>query len=95
MDDAALISIDSKGVDIRVRIGAQVNSTESLANKTAKMFFISQVTDFLLNFCLLFPSQYNVQRLSFELDHKVESLEQASEALQDLIDNGFVGPTGF
>ncbi|XP_072952660.1 uncharacterized protein [Typha angustifolia] len=51
IDDAALISIDSKGTDIRVRQGAQ----------------------------------FNIQRLSFEVDHGVETLEEAKKALQDII----------
>ncbi|PIA43748.1 hypothetical protein AQUCO_01800062v1 [Aquilegia coerulea] len=53
IDDAALISIDSKGVDIRVREGAQ----------------------------------FNVQRLSFDTGHAVETLEDAKTALQKLISN--------
>eukprot|EP00249_Psilotum_nudum_P014120 c24680_g1_i1 orf=151-1446(+) len=52
VDDAALISIDSKGTDIRVRQGAQ----------------------------------FNVQRLSFEEGHPVETLDQAKEAVQKLLD---------
>lgn len=52
VDDAALISIDSKGVDIRVRQGAQ----------------------------------FNVQRVSFEEGHAVETLEQANKALQHVLD---------
>ncbi|KAJ0985151.1 hypothetical protein J5N97_003507 [Dioscorea zingiberensis] len=52
VDDAALISIDSKGTDIRVRQGAQ----------------------------------FNIQRLSFEVEHGVETLEEAKKALQDIID---------
>ncbi|XP_022890053.1 uncharacterized protein LOC111405421 isoform X2 [Olea europaea var. sylvestris] len=51
VDDAALISIDSKGTDIRVRQGAQ----------------------------------YNVQRISFDVVHSVETLEDAKEALSTLI----------
>lgn len=54
VDDAALISIDSKGTDIRVRQGAQ----------------------------------FNVQRLAFEADHGVETLEEAKAALQKLINKG-------
>ncbi|CAI9773556.1 unnamed protein product [Fraxinus pennsylvanica] len=56
VDDAALISIDSKGTDIRVRQGAQ----------------------------------YNVQRISFEDVHSVETLEEAKIALSTLIDRGRV-----
>ncbi|MQM18952.1 hypothetical protein Taro_051952 [Colocasia esculenta] len=52
IDDAALISIDSKGTDIRVRQGAQ----------------------------------FNIQRLSFEEDHEVETLDEAKAALQKIID---------
>lgn len=52
IDDAALISIDSKGIDIRVRQGAQ----------------------------------FNIQRLSFEEEHGVETLEEAKKALQRIID---------
>lgn len=52
VDDAALISIDSKGTDIRVRQGAQ----------------------------------FNVQRLSFEVGHAVETLDQAEAALQKSLD---------
>ncbi|KAK1291047.1 hypothetical protein QJS10_CPB18g00103 [Acorus calamus] len=51
VDDAALISIDSKGTDIRVRQGAQ----------------------------------FNIQRLSFEVGHGVETLEEAKAALQKII----------
>ncbi|KAI3455731.1 hypothetical protein Pfo_012394 [Paulownia fortunei] len=56
VDDAALISIDSKGVDIRVRQGAQ----------------------------------FNVQRISFEEGHSVETLEEAKKALWKLLDRGRV-----
>ncbi|XP_010929349.2 uncharacterized protein [Elaeis guineensis] len=55
IDDAALISIDSKGTDIRVRQGAQ----------------------------------FNIQRLSFEVEHEVETLEEAKQALQKIIDRVF------
>nr|CAD1825450.1 unnamed protein product [Ananas comosus var. bracteatus] len=51
VDDAAFISIDSKGTDIRVRQGAQ----------------------------------FNIQRLSFEVDHGVETLEEAKAALQKIV----------
>ncbi|THU59980.1 hypothetical protein C4D60_Mb07t07760 [Musa balbisiana] len=51
IDDAALISIDSKGIDIRVRQGAQ----------------------------------FNIQRLSFEVEHSIETLEEAKKALQKTI----------
>ncbi|KAG1331959.1 hypothetical protein COCNU_02G019270 [Cocos nucifera] len=51
IDDAALISIDSKGTDIRVRQGAQ----------------------------------FNIQRLSFEVENGVETLEEAKKALQKII----------
>uniref|UniRef100_M1CIK1 FMN binding protein n=1 Tax=Solanum tuberosum TaxID=4113 RepID=M1CIK1_SOLTU len=54
VDDAALISIDSKGTDIRVRQGAQ----------------------------------FNVQRISFEEGHSVETLEEAKTALWKLINGG-------
>ncbi|KAJ0965594.1 hypothetical protein J5N97_026732 [Dioscorea zingiberensis] len=54
IDDAALISIDSKGTDVRVRQGAQ----------------------------------FNIQRLSFEVDHGVETLEEAKKALQAIIIKG-------
>ncbi|CAA7410277.1 unnamed protein product [Spirodela intermedia] len=51
VDDAALISIDCKGTDIRVRQG----------------------------------TQFNVQRLSFEEDHEVQTLEEAKSALEKII----------
>lgn len=54
VDDVALISIDSKGIDIRVRQGAQ----------------------------------FNIQRLSFEEGHAVETLEQAKAALWNLLNQG-------
>ncbi|XP_050219709.1 uncharacterized protein LOC126670096 [Mercurialis annua] len=54
VDDAALISIDSKGTDVRVREGAQ----------------------------------FNVQRLSFEEGHAVETLEEAKAALWKVINKG-------
>ncbi|XP_068643466.1 uncharacterized protein [Aristolochia californica] len=54
IDDAALISIDSKGTDIRVRQGAQIN----------------------------------IQRLSFDVGHSVETLEEAKAALHKLIRKG-------
>ncbi|KAM0943272.1 putative FMN-binding split barrel [Dioscorea sansibarensis] len=54
IDDAALISIDSKGTDVRVRQGAQ----------------------------------FNIQRLPFDVDHGVETLEEAKRALRDIIDKG-------
>lgn len=56
VDDAALISIDSKGTDVRVRQGAQ----------------------------------FNVQRISFEEGHSVETLEEAKAALWKLINGGRV-----
>ncbi|XP_011033047.1 PREDICTED: uncharacterized protein LOC105131665 isoform X2 [Populus euphratica] len=56
VDDAAFISIDSKGTDIRVRQGAQ----------------------------------FNIQRLSFEDGHAVETLEEAKAALWKLINKGQV-----
>ncbi|XP_039061197.1 uncharacterized protein LOC120205377 [Hibiscus syriacus] len=56
VDDAALISMDSKGIDIRVRQGAQ----------------------------------FNVQRLSFEEGHGVETLEEAKVALWKVIKKGVV-----
>ncbi|KAM7471949.1 hypothetical protein LguiA_010132 [Lonicera macranthoides] len=52
VDDAALISIDSRGTDIRVRQGAQLN----------------------------------IQRLSFEEGHAVETLEEAKAAIGKLLD---------
>ncbi|VFQ92527.1 unnamed protein product [Cuscuta campestris] len=54
VDDVALISIDSKGTDIRVRQGAQ----------------------------------FNMQRISFEEGHSVETLEEAKSALWKLINRG-------
>lgn len=54
IDDAALISVDSKGTDIRVRQGAQ----------------------------------FNIQRLSFEVEHGVGTLEEAKQALQKIINRG-------
>lgn len=54
IDDAALISIDSKGVDIRIRQNAQ----------------------------------FNIQRLSFDVENGVETLEEAKWALQRIIDGG-------
>ncbi|XP_031499343.1 uncharacterized protein LOC116263734 isoform X1 [Nymphaea colorata] len=54
IDDAALISIDSKGTDVRVRQG----------------------------------TQFNVQRIPFEVGHAVETLEEAKAALQKLLDRG-------
>ncbi|KAL6629827.1 hypothetical protein ACP70R_029592 [Stipagrostis hirtigluma subsp. patula] len=51
VDDVALISMDSKGIDIRVRQGAQ----------------------------------FNVQRIAYEVDRSVETLEQAKEALKRII----------
>lgn len=56
VDDAALISIDSKGTDVRVRQGAQ----------------------------------FNIQRLSFEEGHAVETLEEAKAALWKLLERGRV-----
>ncbi|TXG69512.1 hypothetical protein EZV62_004447 [Acer yangbiense] len=56
IDDAALISIDSKGIDIRVRQGAQ----------------------------------FNIQRLSFDGEHGVETLEEAKAALWKVIKKGQV-----
>lgn len=51
IDDAVLISIDSKGIDIRVRQGAQ----------------------------------FRIQRIAFEVDHSVETLQEAIEALRRII----------
>ncbi|XP_038983995.1 uncharacterized protein LOC103707039 [Phoenix dactylifera] len=52
IDDAAFISVDSKGTDIRVRQGAQ----------------------------------FNIQRLSFKVEHGVQTLDEAKAALQRIID---------
>lgn len=57
VDDAALISIDSKGVDIRVRQGAQ----------------------------------FSVQRMSFVEGHAVETLDEATVAMERLIYKGVEG----
>ncbi|KAL9228446.1 hypothetical protein vseg_004029 [Gypsophila vaccaria] len=54
VDDAALISIDSKGTDVRVRQGAQ----------------------------------FNIQRISFEEGHVVETLEEAKAALHQIVSKG-------
>ncbi|KAK8953572.1 hypothetical protein KSP40_PGU012039 [Platanthera guangdongensis] len=54
VDDATLISIDSKGTDIRIRQG----------------------------------SQFSIQRLSFEVEHGVQTLAEAKKALQKIIDGG-------
>ncbi|CAD6248095.1 unnamed protein product [Miscanthus lutarioriparius] len=51
VDDVAVISMDSKGIDIRVRHGAQ----------------------------------FNIQRIAFEVDHSVETLDEATEALRRII----------
>ncbi|KAK1576512.1 hypothetical protein Q3G72_014574 [Acer saccharum] len=56
IDDAALISIDSKGIVIRARQGAQ----------------------------------FNIQRLSFEAEHGVETLEEAKAALWKVTKKGMV-----
>ncbi|XP_010545611.1 PREDICTED: uncharacterized protein LOC104817922 [Tarenaya hassleriana] len=56
VDDAALISIDCKGIDIRVRQGAQ----------------------------------FNIQRLSFDEGHEVETLEEAKTALWKVVKKGKV-----
>nr|XP_018676837.1 PREDICTED: uncharacterized protein LOC103973132 isoform X1 [Musa acuminata subsp. malaccensis] len=52
IDDAAFISVDSKGTDVRVRQGAQ----------------------------------FNIQRISFEVEHEVQTLDEAKAALQKIID---------
>ncbi|GAB2268516.1 hypothetical protein Dimus_003473 [Dionaea muscipula] len=57
VDDAALISVDSKGTDVRVRQGAQ----------------------------------FNIQRISFDVGHAVETLEHAKAALWKLINKGSQG----
>ncbi|XP_073004283.1 uncharacterized protein [Typha latifolia] len=54
IDDAAFISIDNKGTDIRVRQG----------------------------------TQFHIQRLSFEVEHGVRTLEEAKAALQKIINKG-------
>ncbi|CAO2044540.1 unnamed protein product [Urochloa humidicola] len=51
VDDVAVISMDSKGIDIRVRQGAQ----------------------------------FNIQRIAFEVDRSVETLDEAKEALTRII----------
>ncbi|RCV05495.1 hypothetical protein SEVIR_1G087200v4 [Setaria viridis] len=51
VDDVAVISMDSKGIDIRVRQGAQ----------------------------------FNIQRIAFEVDRSVETLDEAKEALRRII----------
>lgn len=45
-----------------------------------------------MNFSL-FIMQFNIQRLSFEVDHSVETLEEAKKALQDLIDKNHKSKT--
>ncbi|GAB2247751.1 hypothetical protein Droror1_Dr00007633 [Drosera rotundifolia] len=56
VDDAAFISIDSKGTDVRVRQGAQ----------------------------------FNIQRISFDDGHAIETLEHAKAALWKVINKGSV-----
>lgn len=56
VDDAAIISLDSKGIDVRVRQGAQ----------------------------------FNIQRVTFEDGHTVETLEEAKTALGKVIKKGKV-----
>ncbi|KAL9459906.1 hypothetical protein AB3S75_003165 [Citrus x aurantiifolia] len=56
VDDAAIISLDSKGIDVRVRQGAQ----------------------------------FNIQRVTFEDGHTVETLEEAKTALRKVIKKGKV-----
>ncbi|WOL19020.1 hypothetical protein Cni_G27817 [Canna indica] len=51
IDDAAFISVDSKGTDVRVRQGAQ----------------------------------FNIQRISFEVEHEVQTLDEAKAALENII----------
>lgn len=56
VDDAAIISLDSKGIDVRVRQGAQ----------------------------------FNIQRVTFEDGHTVETLEEAKTALRKVVKKGKV-----
>lgn len=56
VDDAAIISLDSKGIDVRVRQGAQ----------------------------------FNIQRVTFEDGHTVETLDEAKTALGKVIKKGKV-----
>lgn len=85
VDDAALISIDSKGTDIRVRQGAQVcifdNSQIWLSNTN-----ICSCCLYDLMSCM----QFNIQRISFDEGQSVETLEEAKAALRKLIHKGKV-----
>lgn len=76
-----MISIDSKGTDVRVRQGAQVISMCCFKS----FVFITHPSNFSLSLYFL---QFNVQRISFEEGHSVETLEEAKAALWKLINGG-------
>ena len=97
IDDAALISIDSKGIVIRARQGAQVFiSTKHLSF----IHFVEQqpfktcvCKRFFVRLCLCgFVTcwQFNIQRLSFDGEHGVETLEEDKAALWKVIKKGQV-----
>lgn len=86
VDDAALISIDSKGTDIRVRQGAQVLNRHISYDNCSEFAIVYVFMLVLIYFAL--SLQFNIQRLSFEEGHTVETLEEAKAALWKLIKKG-------
>lgn len=83
VDDAALISVDSKGIDIRVRQGAQVKYMKNCLPSPSRLFLSRKKLSFLHS---PHPSvQFNIQRLAFDVPHKVETLEEAKRALHKII----------
>lgn len=86
VDDVALISIDSKGTDIRVRQGAQVRCLAAAI--VLYCVHPNSSTSELTNYS--FSLQFNIQRIPFEDGHAVETLEEAKAALWQLINRGRV-----
>ena len=84
VDDAALISVDSKGIDIRVRQGAQVNFMQ---NQSLEGYFSEEEKGTSLHELQFVISslQFNIQRLAFDVPYKVETLEEAKRALHKII----------
>lgn len=93
VDDVALISMDSKGIDIRVRQGAQVQPSEvfyMVLCFIVHLYMLSWLLLFLKGHCgkikcLGRVLQFNIQRVAFEVDHSVETLDEAMEALRRII----------
>ncbi|CAI5525290.1 unnamed protein product [Closterium sp. Naga37s-1] len=82
IDDASFISIDSKGVDIRVRHGTQTPSTQC---QQQRPHTLAPMPSHSPPKHPIHPLQFHVQRLSFTTSDAVDSLPAAEAALRRIL----------